>query len=198
MIMEHHFFQNRKQTIIITLALIVIFSVCIFWDVFINAPYYGYVENVEKFLATHKTEYEMRVRKPRFLQSGAFFHIKYGDSTVEVDSNGNVIPDTTPAISFFVYPSVFGETEYMLSIDYEIGNNGYVQNSNIEYKKNDDGTYDITHSFSDPKTIEIFEEYKPIIDDMLRSSEEMWTSGGLEDVKHGLEARDGVIHRGTL
>lgn len=59
----------------------------------------------------------------------------------------------------------------------------------IEFEKNADGTYNITHHFEDPTAIAYFETYKSTVDDLIAFSEKSWTFEGYKDIEKGIKAK---------
>lgn len=181
---------SKKLTILAIAALILAFLICLFWDLFFNTPYYGYMEDLERYKNSDAAKYELVAKKPVFLHTGAFLSLKCGSNTVQLDSDANALPSEKPSIALFMWPSVFNETEYGISMDYQGENNaGYFFQSKLEVIKNIDDTYTIKHTFEDPIAIRFFEENKPVIEDMFRTAEKIWSFDGLKDIKDGLQAK---------
>ena len=185
--------DREKLTILALLAIILTFLICLFWELFFNTPYYGYIEEIKKYKHSDSAQYELEAKKPVFLHTGAFLSIKNGNPTVYLDADGNALPSTKPSIALFIWPSVFHEAEYGMSIDYQGENNaGYSFHSKLEITKNVDGTYNINHTLEDPIAIQFFEEYRTVIEDMIFTAEQTWSFDGLQDIKDGLKAKDNL------
>lgn len=186
---------SKKLTILAVVVIVTAVLIYLSWDFFYNIPYYGYIEDIETFKSLNTVEYKFQVIRPAFLQAGGFLAVEWGDFSVTVDSNGKARPSEKPSITLFVWPSIIKEAEYGLSFDYQLEDGGYFDNSMIEFTANGDGTYNIKHNFESANAVAFMEEYKGVIDGMLRCAEQTWQFSGINDIKHGFEAREGVIAR---
>lgn len=192
--MKQEINSEKKLTILAVTVLTVAFLICLAWEFFCHTPYYAYSEGAKAsfsaFLRIHYEkqagEFTYKVYPPAFLHDNAYISLNWGTFTVRTDYEGNIIPSDTPDLSLFIWPSVFKEPTYGLMI----GCDGTFEQSMITYTKNNDGSYNITHKFESEKTIELFNEYKGVIEAMLDFSEATWDFNGYYDIIDGIKAKN--------
>lgn len=185
---------EKKLTILAIIVITSAFFICLWWDIFCRTPYYGYSQGAEmNFSASLKMNYEKKVDEftykvypPGFLHNNGFISLNWGTFTVQTDSDGKIIPSGTPDISLYIWPSVFKEPTYGLMVD----NDEISEQSTIEYIKNDDGSYTITHEFETKEGIMLFNEYEGTIEDMIDCAEATWDFNGFSDIIYGFKMQN--------
>lgn len=190
--------KNYGKYILPALVALGFFIYGLYWEFFIHTPYHWYIkdfENVHDKSLGYNYEQQIdgffcRANIPLFGDNG-FLCIRTAESITRVDENGNIIPSTTPDICIWIWPSVFEEPKYMIDIEYLINDRtGSTSDASyIKYEKKADGTYEIEHELTDPVALEIFNENRDMIEDMLDCIAEIWSFNGYEDIKKGLECK---------
>jgi len=188
-----------RLTIFLSVILTIAFIICMIWNLFVLTPYHWYIKDFENIYgASLYYDYEesfddfyCRVSVPTFLANKGFLCIRSESNNIQFDSDGKVVAPKTPRIYIWIWPSVFRETEYMLEVSClnseRTGSESY--SSYITFEKKEDGSYEIRHEIEDPLALEVYNENRETVEDMLDCISKIWSFNGLEDIKNGLECK---------
>lgn len=187
---------ERSYIVLGITVLVIGFLVSFAWELLFKTPYYGYLDGFGVSTATPLEDeayagevdgYYVSVHMPDFLSANGYITVKRDLSALWGGKND---AQTLKSIVLYIYPSTFGETQYMLWVDWQENSQaGYSTMAEISFEKNADGTYNITHNFEDPTAIEYFQTYKSTVDDLIAFSEKSWTFEGYRDIEKGIKAK---------
>lgn len=185
----------KKLTISAVLIILAALIVCLRWTLFYYLPYAGYSNGFELVTTAFETnqyekkvgEFSCEVHNPSFLSGSDFIAVRSGSFAVTVTPEGGYTHPQEPDLSLFIWPSVLKGPKYGLMINFE--KRGISQQSIITFTKNKDGGYDITHSFAEKETIDVFNEYKSTVEEMLKCADELWSFDGMNDIIDGWKVK---------
>ncbi len=171
--------------IFVTISLILFLSVSVF-DFVIKDSYKNYREgftedfyNITDTYYTLKEEnYTLNVFSPKFLKNNGHLEVVWGSDFLKIDNNGFFKEQESPKIILTVYPEILTkETEYRVGFEYVIAGtpNAVSDSADLTFTKNDDGTFNLTvTSFTNEETETYFNEYKSVVEDMIKKATEKW------------------------
>ena len=172
----------KRIILIIVLIAVVFVGVNLFWYVFKYLPYQKMTnhmtlsENSEllRYVFTDD-KYLYRVKMPGYLSfDSGFIYVGPNDDEAAVfipDENGILIEKNKPHVDIFIWPQIFSETRYGLTIYEETYSMQFMINSLGEYLPDKDVSEE-----EKANALELFEKHKDEIQDILRAAKKMWGS----------------------
>lgn len=115
---------ERPYIVLLIAVLVIGFLVSFVRELLFNTPYYGYLDGFgvstatpleDKAYAGEVDGYYVSVHMPDFLSANGYITIQRDLSAL---SDGKNDTQTLKNIVLYIYPSTFGETQYMLNIDW--------------------------------------------------------------------------------
>lgn len=186
----------KKLTILIAFIIAISGMICLSWYIFVHLPYVGYTKDfqftvtdmgIEQYIKD-TDDFTCKVHAPKFLSWGGFLAIEKGSFSVKVLPDGSYVYPNEPNITLFIWPSIFGKTEYGLMIEY--GKMNIMAQTKIEFTKNNDDSYNIVHNLEEKDVLKLYDENKTEIDKMLECAEKTWNFEGIKDVSYGWEVNE--------
>lgn len=170
-----------KRIIVVFALIAVVFGgVNLFWYGFKYLPYRkmtGHMPlsndpELPRYVFTDD-HYMYRVKMPRYLSfDSGFLYIGPNDDEAAAfisDDDGNLTEKNIPHVDMFIWPQMFSETEYGLTI--------YEETYSMQCMINSLGEYLPDETVSEEEkanTLELFEKHKAEIQDILRAANELW------------------------
>ena len=170
----------KRIIVVFSLIAVVFGSVNLFWYGFRYLPYKKMTAQMPlnddpelpRYLLTDD-RYIYRVKMPRYLSfDSGFLYIGPNDDEAAAfisDDDGNLTEKNKPHVDMFIWPQMFSETKYGLTI--------YEETYSIQCMINSRGEYLPDETVSEEEkanTRELFEKHKSEIQDILRAANELW------------------------
>ena len=172
----------KRILVIIVLAAVVFGGLNLFWYVSKYLPYKKMTGKMAlnddpetpRYVSSDE-DYIFRVKLPGYLSfDSGFLYVGPNDEEAAafmVDEDGNLTEMNKPHVDLFIWPQIFSETRYGLTIYEETYSRQFMVNSLGEFVPNG--------SFSEEEKAdaeELFEKHGNEIRDILRAAKEMWGS----------------------
>ncbi len=174
---------SKKLTILAITILLVAALISALWWVLVYVPYRGYVEGyqMEQNRSIHTSyikeneEFRLQVIFPSFLKEATFLKVQHGDNVSYIDGD----KENEYAVEFYVWPSWWAKTEYGLVLE----GKQYI----VNVKKEADGSYTVTHDYTDPKDLEVFAAHAEEIQAVVKTADEEWEWERTKAIREGFE-----------
>ena len=174
-----------KRIIAIFLLIVLIFGgINLFWYGFKYLPYKHMAENMQlsddmgrpKYTYTDG-EYVYRLKMPGYLSFGSgFLYVVRKDNedaaAFVADEEGNLTEKNTPHVDIFIWPKMFSETQYGVTIYEETDSVCVVTNSRMQFIPDE--------SLSDEENdrlYALFEAHKDEIQELIKAAVQFWGEG---------------------
>ena len=177
-----------KRIIVVFVLIAVVFGgINLFWYGFKYQPYKKLTDHMPgnndpdmpRYVFADDN-YIYKVKMPGYLSfDSGFLYIGPNDEEAAVyipDDNGNLTEKNKPHVDIFIWPQMFSETEYGLTI--------YEETYSMQFMINSLGEYLPDETVSEEEkayVLELFETHRDEIQDILRAANELW---GNEIARH--------------
>ena len=172
----------KRITAILILLIIVFGGINLFWYGFKYLPYKRMTGQMTLNNDPEKPRYESadndyiyRVKLPGYLSfDSGFLYIGPNDEEAAAfvaDEDGNLTEKNKPHVDMFIWPQMFSETRYGLTI--------YEETYSRQFLINGLGDFLTDESYSEEEkenAEELFEKHEDEIRDIMRAAKEMWGS----------------------
>ncbi len=175
---------SKKLTILAITILLVAALISALWWVLVYVPYRGYVEGYQReedFMdisyVYKEGEIKSEVIFPRFLSEATFLKVQYGQNIRGTDENGEALQKY--AVEFYIWPSWHRDAEFGLVLE----GKQYI----VNVKKETDGSYTVTHDYTDPKDLEAFAAHEEEIQAAVKKADEEWEWERTKAIQEGFK-----------
>lgn len=173
---------HKRILAAIALAVGLFAALCLFWYGFKYSPYRKMTENMQfnndsekpRYVYTDD-QYLYRLKMPGFLSfESGFLYVGPADETAAsftVDENGDLAEQNIPHVDMFIWPRIFSEPEYGVTIYEEDWSRQFMMSSRGEYLPDEDMSQEDLEDARD-----LFEKHRDQIVDVMQAADALWGS----------------------